>query len=770
MKHVLRHGTTSNGGDEFGARFDCWPGEALTLYVAAGDACDQAESTATPRSATPDTVCNAAVEPLDTASMRVSPGGACHQTADGIEIRFVPTSDASVYECSYPIGEPRASNRFLAELALADWRSISYLAVGFMADGQFCHVKVPHPPGDQFFNVDFVLEDIVYRLGSTWEPSGPVPAGALRIFVKGEPNDAGAAMRIRGLGIGLRRDSDNFPLRIGGQTLRFRDLPSSWDTTVFSPPDEALLDVLLEYDRRCCPRYEDAAAAMLCGQGLALSKLVSLAWTFSEPEPPALAGNTSFRYAWHALNPAQIMLLGHRDTGKLGYLFGARSLVECWLQANLYRRADDLKYAWYDHSVAERQLVFLKLWIIGLQEGFEARFMMRLLHAIYAQGRLLSCEAFYARDQRTRYHNHALFQDLALFASHRIMPELLEARKWREVAMQRLRSQVDELVVEDQGYAVFVENSPGYHQGAAEIFRLASRIFEECDERDALRGNYAGMLRFSETIAYPGGRTPAIGDTYRRANSEEEAVRARGARAKDGWTPGIVSLGRAGYAIVRGDGGGGDPYQLTFYGPSLSATHKHPDNLAFCLFFDGVEWFIDPSFFSHEYEELYPAYFRSPEAHNAMVLPGLPYSLAPGLCRIETVVDGDSFSLRGDHAGHERGTVRREITGSLSELHLRGEDWAETSVGPSAAVLYFHLGETVQVASRGSRLHLSTPLSTRRLVLDVSHSGVELYTGHEHNGTLCGWSATGFQVAHPITTVRLEVETGAPATWSIRAV
>jgi hypothetical protein len=137
--------------------------------------------------------------------MRVSPGGACHQTADGIEIRFVPTSDASVYECSYPIGEPRASNRFLAELALADWRSISYLAVGFMADGQFCHVKVPHPPGDQFFNVDFVLEDIVYRLGSTWEPSGPVPAGALRIFVKGEPNDAGAAMRIRGLPAPHRR-------------------------------------------------------------------------------------------------------------------------------------------------------------------------------------------------------------------------------------------------------------------------------------------------------------------------------------------------------------------------------------------------------------------------------------------------------------------------------------------------------------------------------------------------------------------------------------
>jgi hypothetical protein len=88
----------------------------------------------------------------------------------------------------------------------------------------------------------------------------------------------------------------------------------------------------------------------------------------------------------------------------------------------------------------------------------------------------VASELFYASHQPTRYHNHAWFQDIALMATALAMKDFPCVEHWLETSISRLTDQLEQLIVRDKGYAVFVENSIGYHRGVQRLVEFAGEL------------------------------------------------------------------------------------------------------------------------------------------------------------------------------------------------------------------------------------------------------------------------------------------------------
>jgi hypothetical protein len=190
------------------------------------------------------------------------------------------------------------------------------------------------------------------------------------------------------------------------------------------------------------------------------------------------------------------------------------------------------------------------------------------------------------------------------------------------------------------------------------------------------------LPRFSQFFHYPARSAPAQGDTFRLNNERGDEIQ----RLKPYRDPACTVLPKAGYAIVKGNHDDG-PFMISVLATSLCRTHKHEDNLSFTLFFDGLEWLIDPSFYSHEYKAPLPAYLRSAAAHNCLAIPGRGYSIDPGLAQIDGSSEGTDFVINGQHRAYDNVLIQREIRGSIDRLELQVVDRAITQT-PDAAETY----------------------------------------------------------------------------------
>jgi hypothetical protein len=97
-----------------------------------------------------------------------------------------------------------------------------------------------------------------------------------------------------------------------------------------------------------------------------LTAEVAIAWPYAAPLPPDLSTVGTYRFSWHALHPAMILMVHARNSGKLASLFAAREMVTNWLERSYFQPEADKKFAWYDHGTAERLLAMVVMWSIGV--------------------------------------------------------------------------------------------------------------------------------------------------------------------------------------------------------------------------------------------------------------------------------------------------------------------------------------------------------------------------------------------------------------------
>ncbi|GGD35982.1 heparinase II/III domain-containing protein [Sinisalibacter lacisalsi] len=635
-------------------------------------------------------------------------------------------------------------------LRLRGWDKISYIAIGHTEDGTYHHAKATHPVQGAWFDLALGFRDLAWGWRNGWSRHEDRRVTDVRFYIKGVPGpDAGCDLGE----VWLWREAED-PEAVFGPDF---------------PVPGAVQEALCDYQKAYFPDYDRLARAFMTEGKCPLAGNALLDWPTDAARPPRLGENGTFQYSWHSLHPAVLLILLAQDTGAVAPLMAARGVVSDWLARSYDKPDPNVKYAWYDHGVAERVFALIMLYAQGQKHGFDARIMARLRRAIHRHGQLLASEIFYAGHQPVRYHNHAWFQDLALMTIGLAFPGWACADHWIDTALARITDQFEKLIVRDGRFAVFAENSIGYHLGIARLVANIGTFAELSGRETEIAAFSEGLAAFSQLMRYPDGkRTPGQGDTFRLANRQEGDPTGRRPYA----APEVAILPRAGYAVARANHEG-RPFMLAFFATSRASTHKHADNLSFTLYLDGVEWLVDPSFHSHEYENPMPAYLRGPDAHNAFVMPGAHYDIVPGLASLLGEQNADGFRFSGEHRAVASLRFRRSITGSKHALDLEISDrleWNEAVGTPGGARLMLHCGEGVEVDRHERGLDLSHPASPLILRLTLPEgSAARLWHGQEEH-PVRGIAGQGFLQSAPITTIEITAAEADRIDWRLQAI
>jgi hypothetical protein len=204
---------------------------------------------------------------------------------------------------------------------------------------------------------------------------------------------------------------------------------------------------------------------------------------------------------------------------------------------------------------------------------------------------------------------------------------------------------------------------------------------------------------------------------------------------------------------------------------SLCRTHKHEDNLSFTLFFDGLEWLIDPSFYSHEYIAPLASYLRSAAAHNGLALPGRSYSIDPGIAQIDGSSDGRNFVITGQHSAYDNVLIQREIRGSIDRLELDVLDRAMAQAPDATGSdlrLMLHCGEGIEAGLQGNHLQLTHPDSKYLVEMFLPNEKCKLHYGDVTGPSIRGVTGLGFMQHANIYTLECEVPFEADLQWTLR--
>jgi len=692
------------------------------------------------------------VFPLDVSA--VVANGSIESESQFIQVAF--QGGRGTYQVSLNLSESFLANGIGARFRLRGWEALRYVAIGYTHEKpfrrkEFRHVKISNAWQDKWTNFSIGHQDLAFGLQNDWQHPPATEISDFRIYLSGTPGDGGARLDIDSCW--FWQEAESVPLWVRGALPAF-------------PPPDSLQDIISGYLKTRFKTADVQAKAFMEEGACPLYGEVRLAWPYAVPLPPELNTVGTYRFSWHSLHPAMILMVHARNSGELAPLFAAREMVTNWLERSYFQPDGDKKFSWYDHGTAERLVAMVQMWSIGLEHPFDHRFMTRLRTAIFRHGQLLASEVFYAFHQGTRYHNHAWFQDIALMVTAVAMKEFPCAEHWLETSIYRLTDQLEHLIVRDNGYAVFVENSIGYHRGVQRLVEFAGELVAFAGKESVIPTIGKELPRFSQFFRYPDKRTSAQGDTFRFSNERGTAIR----RLKPYLDPGCIVLPKAGYAIVSGNHDG-YPFMVSVLATSLCRTHKHEDNLSFTLFFDGLEWLIDPSFYSHEYKAPLPAYLRSAAAHNCLALPGRKYSIDPGLAQIDGTSEGPNFVVKGQHSAYDKVLIQREIRGNIDRLELNIVDRAIAQkfyASGNDLRLLLHCGDGIAARLQGNHLQLSHPDSKYILVISLPNEKCTLHYGEMTGDTIRGITGLGFMQQASIYTLECEVPFETDLQWTIK--
>ncbi|WP_210447114.1 heparinase II/III domain-containing protein [Vibrio crassostreae] len=323
----------------------------------------------------------------------------------------------------------------------------------------------------------------------------------------------------------------------------------------------------------------------------------------------------NYERRWYSLELVHILLSQWRKSRDYRALLSASNAAEKFISTDFYGNPKNIKYIWYDHGTADRMIVLAELYFCLLESGSDSLTLERLFYVIFRHAQALACESFYLRNQKVKYHNHAIFQDRALIVLAEVFPNIDIFKTWKKVAIKRCSSQFQSLISNE---GASVENSSGYHIAMKEIVSDMSAFYTRIGlaEQSAILGSLVRKMEvFSSGLHYPDGTIPAFGDTSYKLNSK------RGFNRKYEIEPKACQFLDSGYFFLAGTTSKDVSFKLGVISSSKSLIHKHFDNLSFTLWINGTEFIVDPGFFSHGQDE-YSVFSKGPFAHNTSIPQG----------------------------------------------------------------------------------------------------------------------------------------------------
>jgi hypothetical protein len=400
----------------------------------------------------------------------------------------------------------------------------------------------------------------------------------------------------------------------------------------------------------------------------------------------------SWRAQLHSLRFLDALFQLYLADGYIEALDQAQALALDWIEQNEPCRPGVSEYAWFDRLVGDRvpYLAYL-LAAAAHEERVSASAARKLLASVIEHADALADDENY-----TAGTNHGLFQDAGLLLAAYYVPFLVDAETWRAHATARFIGTLSRHVNIDE--AIHLEHSPSYHADVTALGQKIRRLASVDDPRlnsliDRLADN-AGWF------VMPDGRFPPMGDTdYRPALAF--------ARASAEHKAGLKVFPGSGWAFVRE----ADSYLIVSAGYH-SKTHKHADDLSFCLHERGSLVVTEVGKYGYDEDET-RSYALSSRAHNVVlvdgqsILPGRTKPCGSGIRRAAArtgwyAIDATNGTLEATGINHRRMFLFKPglVLVIIDELSA-GEDHTYTRL--------FHLGPEIEIEQRDAAVALRGP-------------------------------------------------------------
>lgn len=438
----------------------------------------------------------------------------------------------------------------------------------------------------------------------------------------------------------------------------------------------------------------------------------------------------------------------------------AVSIVTDWIEANS-RPPGVTPYVWNDHTAAIRARVILfMLHVFDRHELWKDSERDLIVASLVQHGAFLADPNHY----RPR-SNHGLEMDASLLALALAMPGIRYSGQWQKVAEER----IDEYLRANYSRRfVHLEQSPAYHLFVT--IRLASVLrFLEANEFPVparLARVVAGAVAVWPYIRRPDGSAPMIGDTSafpKPKDFEETHHRLLGRRPSsiapedrlnprsDGSTA-FVDV-ESGYALYSDHSPSPErkadrrTFHVAVKCNTFESPHYHHDAGSFVVWWEGLEWIIDPGYYSMEEHTVERQFMRSARAHNVVIVDGADFGFRP--FRVVDVFrrpSGDGLEME-----HDLGSVvhRRRVVVNPVARRIEIRDRLESVDGRSHQVTQLlHLHPKLEVVARDGRIEARAGERTLS-VIRAGDRRPEILRGDDRDGQPAAWYSPDYLVREP---------------------
>ncbi|GMG72601.1 hypothetical protein ShirakiTB12_10690 [Priestia megaterium] len=465
----------------------------------------------------------------------------------------------------------------------------------------------------------------------------------------------------------------------------------------------------------------------------------------------------SWSFYFQSLDMVGYLTNAYEQTHSQKYLEKAKWYIESWMNANPSPTKQASRFAWKDHSTANRVVTMIQFWEQYKNSAiYDKDFENKLIEMLEKHGDFLMDDKNYSAGS-----NHGIFQDRSLIELALIFPDMSHSEQWYKKGMGRLITHVEGDVTKS---GVHKEHSPSYHLLVLNLFKSINGFIKQFNVNEPkLKDGISKMEDYLAFIGNQSGDLPMLGDSQPESlySLNPKSITSQKllyvvTKGKQGKKPGQEMVyADGGTAVFKNDLNNERPLYLLFTSAFHSTTHKHGDDLSFILNYGKTDFFVDSGKYNYSYTDPYREYFKGTLAHNTVTVDKKSFPITKdqvNKSKISSSEINKTYSyVTGSHELYKGVKVSRTLVYLKNTNSILVRDVMESNKNHTYTDI-FNIGKDVDVKKSASRVFtLTSKLDQQQIELIqlTKMSTIKNYKGSA--SPIAGWQSLEFNKKMPIT-------------------